>query len=136
MKFTLLPLQNDALFRVRCDGPITLRFHGNRPEPLHELLGPVCTSHKILLNLQGAESIDTTGIAWLSRNHRAFQQAGGMLVLYNVPPVVLDLLDFMRLTELLHIAPDETAASALAAGNLDAGHGDSRPSVLRMQAAS
>jgi hypothetical protein len=37
-------------------------------------------------------------------------------VLFAVAPVVLDVLDFLNLTPMLHIAPNEQAACALVMG--------------------
>ena len=111
MKLTLLPLQNDALLRVRCEGPLTRRGQG---DPLQELLGAQCYGHTLLLSLERSQAIDTSGVSWLMRSHQAFQDAGGKLVLYSVAPVIVDVLDFLRLTPLLIIAPSEQAACALA----------------------
>jgi anti-anti-sigma regulatory factor len=107
MNLSLMPLENDDLFRVRCTGPITLRGSDPNADPLAALLGPHCFSHKILVNLGGAESIDTSGVAWLTRLRGAFQEGGGMLVLSQVPPIVSGLLDFLRVTPLFCIAADD-----------------------------
>jgi hypothetical protein len=114
MKLTLLPLQNDDVLRVRCEGVLTLRGQEGPADPLGALLGPHCASHKVLLNLERAQGIETSGISWLMRTNDRFSQARGTLVLYAVPPVVGDILDFLRLTPLLHVAPGEAAALEMA----------------------
>jgi anti-anti-sigma regulatory factor len=113
MNLSLLPLDNEVLFRVRCVGPLTLRRLPPGADPLQALLGPNCYTHKILLQMEGASSIDTSGLAWLVRTHNAFAKAGGVLVPFGVPPVIVDLLDILRVTPLLHIAEDEAAAREL-----------------------
>jgi anti-anti-sigma factor len=110
MNLSLLPLNDDLFFRVRCAGPVSLRGLPQGMDPLQALLGPNCYSHKILLNLEGSPSIDTSGVAWLARTHHAFTQAGGLLALYSVPPTVMDLLDFLRMRSLFHLAIDEATA--------------------------
>jgi anti-anti-sigma factor len=110
MNLSLLPLNDDLFFQVRCAGPVSLRGLPQGTDPLQALLGPNCYAHKILLNLEGSQSIDTSGVAWLARTHNAFTQAGGQLVLYSVPPTVLDLLDFLRMRSLFHLAADEATA--------------------------
>jgi anti-anti-sigma factor len=87
-------------------------------DPFEELLGPLCHHHKVLLSLEHAESLDTSGMGWLLSNHKRFAEAGGKLVLHSVPPVVLDLLRFTHLTDLLAIAANEQAAN-LAANSPD-----------------
>ena len=120
MKLSLLPLQNDDLVRVCCDGTVSLDGHGPEADPLEELLGPYCFTLKVLLDLEKVDTIDTTGLTWLIRNHKKFQESGGRLVLYNVPPLVIQVISFLRLTPHLPIAPTEEAAREMALGEADA----------------
>ena len=113
MKLTLLPLQNDDVVRIGCEGPIT-RLLEPDTDPLRDLLGSHFRSLKVVLNLERAQSIDTSGMSWLIRECRTFAAAGGGLVVYQVPPVIGQVLDFLRLGGLLPIAPDETAARDMA----------------------
>ena len=110
MELTLLPLKNDEIIRVRCEGSL------RRPEkdPLQVLLGPHCYKHKVLLNLERSEVIHTSGISWLTGSHQKFEQAGGCLVLFAVPATVMDVLNFARLAHMLHIATGEKAALEMA----------------------
>jgi anti-anti-sigma factor len=113
MKLTLLPLQNDAVIRVRSEGPVTLREAQGPTDPLQVLLGPHCYSHKVLLNLERSQSIDTSGICWLVRSQGRFSASQGSFVLCAVPPTVTDILDFLRLRSLLHIADNEVKGRAM-----------------------
>jgi anti-anti-sigma factor len=115
MKLTLLPLQHDDVIRIRCDGDVTLRGLASGVDPLEALLGPRYAGQKVLLNLEKAETIDTSGISWLMRAHDHFRKANGRLVLWAVPPRVTQALDFLRLSQLLKTAPTEDAALALTA---------------------
>jgi hypothetical protein len=133
MNLSLLPLQNDELFRVRCEGPVSTRGRQPGSDPLQALLGPRCYGHRILLNLENPQAIDTSGIAWLMRTHNAFADAGGMLVLYKVSPTVRDMLDFLHLSPLLCIAADEPGATLLAARECEPGD-NGRP-LLRLPSA-
>jgi hypothetical protein len=126
MKLTLLPLQNDDVIRVRCEGPLSLRELGSgNADPLLTLLGPHCYSHKVLLSLERAQNIDTSGIAWLMRSSQRFGQSRGSFVLYQVPATVTDILDFLRLTPLLRIAANEPTAREMALGLTDGKHNGS-----------
>lgn len=110
MDLILLPLQNDNVLRVRTDGPVSCR---RQDDPLLNLLGPHCYTHKVLLNLERSPSIDTSGVCWLTESSKRFAQAGGRLVIYGVTPMVFDTLDFLRLTSMLPISAHEPAATKM-----------------------
>jgi anti-anti-sigma regulatory factor len=110
MKLTLLPLQNDEVVRIRCDGRITLQGVAANGDPLETLLGPHCYTLKVLMSLQHTQGIDTSGVSWLMREIKKFEQSHGRLVLYAVPPVVVQMLDFLRLTPSVPIASSDVAA--------------------------
>jgi anti-anti-sigma factor len=111
MELTLLPLKKDNLLRIRCGGQVS---HRDATDPFQTLLGPECYGHAVLLSLERSQSIDTSGLSWLLRAHNRFAAAGGKLVIYGVPPVILDLLNFARLTSQLHIAASEQLGCELA----------------------
>jgi anti-anti-sigma factor len=123
MKLTLLPLQNDDVIRISCDGPITRSHVESQTDPLQAVLGPHCFTFKVLLNLERASNIDTSGISWLVNNYKKFLQSKGKLVLYSVPPMVTQFINFLRLGPMLQIAPNETAARDMALGT----NGDAHP---------
>jgi hypothetical protein len=124
MELTLLPLQNDDVLRVRSEGLVSRR---DPSDPLQTLLGPHCYTHKVLLSLDQSQGIDTSGICWLVSSNKRFAQAGGKLVLFAVPPVVFDVLDFLHLTPLLHIAANEQAACELVVGRANDSEAEERP---------
>ena len=124
MELTLLPLQNDDVLRVRSHGPLSQR---DPNDSLQALLGPHCFTHKVFLTLDDSQSIDTSGICWLVKTSTHFTQAGGKLVLLAVPPVLLDVLTFLNLTPLLHIAANEQAACEMIQGKNNSTHAPERP---------
>ena len=97
---------------VRCEGPITL-IEPTPANPFEILLGPEAFSRRVLLNLQRSSVIDSSGVGWLIRSHQSFQKDGGKLVLYEIPPLVAQVLQLMKMQKLLHLAADEAAARAL-----------------------
>jgi anti-anti-sigma factor len=112
MKLTLLPLQDDDILRVRCDGDLTLRGEAAKGDPLEALLGPRSFGHKVVVNLEKVQNIDTSGISWLTRVQERFRKSNGRLVFFGISPRVAQTLDFLRLTPLLTTAPTEAAALA------------------------
>jgi anti-anti-sigma factor len=123
MRLTLLPLENDGVLRVRGEGMITLGPRPAAADPLLGVLGPQRFTHRVVIDLATAQGIDTSGISWLMREHDAFRDAGGRLVLSAVPPVVRQMLDVLRLADLLDLAPDEAEARRLALEEIDDGAG-------------
>jgi anti-anti-sigma factor len=124
MKLTLLPLEKDDLLRIACEGSIA-RLLDQERDPLRDLLGPNCYSRRVLLNMERVQSVDTSGITWLLGVVERFNNANGRVIFYMVPPIVTQVLDFMRLTDSLPLAASEQTAAALAFSNGTAPSGSS-----------
>src|SRR5262249_25836170 len=110
----VLESSEGGIYKIGCEGHITGGFAGENP--LEELLGMGCYSAKVLLNLDRATSINSTGVAWLVRCHKNFERSGGLLVLYAIPPAIDHVLRLLNMPALLHIGTDEKQALALASG--------------------
>ena len=114
MKLSILS-DDGEIVRVSCEGQICqLVSHGN--EPMANLLGPTGYSRKVLLNLEKTTFINSSGISWLLICHKYFSQGGGQLVVYSVPPLVNQVLQFVRLPSIMNFAADEKAARTVALG--------------------
>jgi anti-anti-sigma factor len=112
VKLTLVA-DEGAVVRVACEGQVThLVAHGD--EPLGRLLGPEGYRRTVLLSLQKATFINSSGISWLLICHKYFTQAGGKLVVHSVPPLVNQVLQFVRLPTIMFFAADEASARAQA----------------------
>lgn len=108
MELTLFSAPNDDVVRVRSRGPVSV---SDPSDPLPGLIGEQGFARKVLLFLDESQAIDTSGVCWLVNSNKRFSEAGGKLVLVAVPPGVIDTLDFLHLTALLNIVPNENAAS-------------------------
>src|SRR5439155_15502837 len=87
--------------RVQCEGEISqVKFQLN-DNPLESLVGPTVYTRKLLMNLDRVDFLDSSGISWLVVSHKHFQQHGGLLVLYSVPPRIHQVLQFCRMDKLL-----------------------------------
>jgi anti-anti-sigma regulatory factor len=126
MKLTLLALEKDDLLRIGCEGSIA-RLLDQERDPLRELLGPHCYSRRVLFNMERVQSVDTSGITWLLTVVERFARDSGRVVFFAVPPIVTQVLDFMRLTDTLPLAASEQAAAAMAFANGSAPAPASRP---------
>jgi anti-anti-sigma factor len=115
MQLTLLSSDQDIL-RVLCEGNISQREIDLDHDPLETLIGPEVFTRKILLNLERTHYVDSSGISWLMGRHKQFKQKGGALVLYAIPPMVKQVLQLLRMSLVLNLADDESAALALVQG--------------------
>ena len=116
MNLTLLS-DDGTLVRLQAEGQISQNAFHDGTDPLGPLLAPVGGfARKVMINLDRATFLDSSGISWLVVSHKNFQQHGGVLVLHSVPPRIHQVLQFCRMDRLLKMADDETAAEALARG--------------------
>ena len=82
-----------------------------------EACGPNCYERRVLVNMERVQGVDTSGITWLLGLVERFKRDNGQVVFYMVPPIVTQVLDFMRLTESLPVAASEQAALAAVDGS-------------------
>lgn len=113
LELSLQAEEND-LFYLTCRGAISLPDFQPEREPLLKLLGSEVYSRKLLVNLEQASLLDTSGISWLLHCHEACGRAGGILVLYAIPRRVRYILQLLQMEHLFHTAADVTAARAIA----------------------
>lgn len=111
---TYMPVGDDGLIRVACDGPLTLRGRPVGTDPLRDLLGPRAYSLPVLLSLERVGGAETSGVSWLFQTGEKFAQAGGKLVLFAVPPAVLSLFEMLQMELSFRTASTEADARALA----------------------
>ena len=100
--------------QVQCAGNVSLPDFRPANDPLAKLLGPQVYSRRVLLDMEKADYLDTSGVSWLISCREQCHQAGGVLVLYAVPLRVLYILQLLRMEHLLHTAADLAAARAIA----------------------
>jgi anti-anti-sigma factor len=112
MKVELLSTE-DHLVHVQCSESITLADVAGK-NPLEDLLGSDYFRSSVLLNLERISYIDTAAIGWFIHCHKACKGAGRRLVLHSIPPMVDQILQLLRMNEVLHLASDEAQARALA----------------------
>jgi anti-anti-sigma factor len=113
MQLTVAKDEGELIF-VRSAGTIREEDVHVSTHPLEALLGPDAFRRRVLFNLELTPHIDSSGVGWLLGCHKRCLQSGGKLVLYSVPPMVLQILRVLRIDSLLLIAANEPEARALA----------------------
>jgi stage II sporulation protein AA (anti-sigma F factor antagonist) len=116
MRMSLVSSEGDIV-RLRCEGNISQRDIDPGSDPIEGLLGAGCYKHKVLLSLEHTHYVDSSGVGWLMGRHKQFLSEGGRLVLHSIPPMVSQVLHLLRMSLILHMAADESAALVLAAGD-------------------
>ena len=109
-----LTSQDDTATWLAVQGDISQsRFPANVNNPLENLLGSDCYHRRVLVDFEQAGFIDSSGIGWLMACHKRFVAGGGRLVLYALPPMVEQVIQLLRLQNILTIKPDRESALAL-----------------------
>lgn len=122
MRLTLVSDENalvrneSEVVRMAVEGQITQDNFDASREPLRVLLGPLIFSRTVLLNLEQATYISSSGVSWLLLCHKNFQQGRGKFIIHSVPPVVSQVLEMLRLNMILVSARDEAEAMTMAKG--------------------
>ncbi len=97
MKLTLLSSDGGVPAGLRCEGEITATMAGNNP--MGAVLGPGGFEKKVLLDLDRAASINSTGVAWLVsviRTSRRPRPHGGV----SIPPTIDHVLRLLSMPSL------------------------------------
>jgi anti-anti-sigma factor len=113
MKFSIKS-EADGLALVEVFGDLCQKRLAATGEPLEDLLGPECYGKKVLLDLHGLDTIDSSGVGWLLACQKKFRAAGGMLVLHSLAPFARDVMKILNMQLVFKMADDEATAIRLA----------------------
>jgi anti-anti-sigma regulatory factor len=117
LQLTILPLQADTITRVKCEGILSLRGRPVGSDPLRDLFGAQCFTHKVLMSLEKVVGAETSGVAWLFLSGQKFQAAGGKLVIFSIPATVQSMLTLLEVDHSFFVASTETEARNIALAN-------------------
>jgi anti-anti-sigma factor len=113
MKFSIKS-QINGLKMVEVFGDLCQKRLAAEGDPLEDLLGPDCYGQKVLLDLHGLDSIDSSGVGWLLGCQRKFRAAGGVLVLHSLAPFARDVMKILNMHLVFRMADDEAGAIRMA----------------------
>jgi anti-anti-sigma regulatory factor len=115
MKLHMLPAE-DGITRLASEGDITLLEVQGCANPLQGVLGPDGFRQRVLLSLERSCFIDSAGVGWLILAHKKFSDAGGLLVVHSLPPLVNHSFRLLQVGSILHLAANEAVALQVARG--------------------
>lgn len=99
-----LTATEDLWQQFELHGDLTCREPSGRSEDILEALGLEAEPDRhIVLDLQHATFLDSSGIGWLLSLHRVLKQNNLRLVLCGLPPIVERVVSMMRLDEAIPI---------------------------------
>ncbi|HUY87470.1 MAG TPA: STAS domain-containing protein [Pirellulales bacterium] len=111
--------QDGDLVRIESEGLAPRDGANVSAGRFESLAGEAIYSRKVLLGLSKCHYVDSMCIEWLLRSHRRFRESGGMLVLHSASPVVVQILNLMRMELVLYLASTEDMAREMAKGGGD-----------------
>ncbi len=109
--------QSEEVVKVNVTGMVSLSGETN-VEPLEKLLGSAPYDKQIILNLDGADRIDSSGIGWLVTCHKRSSEGGGQLVIHSVQPMVANVLKTVRLDKFFNMVHNERQALEVLKGKV------------------
>jgi anti-anti-sigma factor len=111
MKLRMVSIDSDGTVRVAADGPV---IAGDFQTPDHnlfaDLLGEGWAKHRILLDLQKVDEIDSCAVGWMLNSQSEMSRAGGRLVPHSPQPRVFRLLQALKIISILSVAETESSA--------------------------
>jgi len=114
---SLESIERDGCIRVASRGNITsTEVNLGKKNPLETLLGANWAGNRVILNMAQTDFIDSTAIAWLIATSKQFRSAGGRLAIHSVVPRARQMLDLLKITKVIPVVSDETAARELING--------------------
>jgi anti-anti-sigma factor len=117
MKLLLQEIDSSGVARISAQGDITIRdFADPAKNPLEIVLGSNWAKQRVVLGLEGIDFIDSSAIGWMIDTHRKFALQSGRVVWYAPTPRVKDMIDLLKMRQLLDIRETEAEARALVNG--------------------
>ena len=84
-------------------------------DALVHLLNRRTLGRTVLMDLARVKSINSQGVSWMLNCHKRLADGGGRLIFHSIPPLIMEVLQFLRLSKVLTLASDEAAARDVAA---------------------
>jgi anti-anti-sigma factor len=115
VNLSLVAIEKEGLVKLAAAGSITAaNFAPDGKNPLERILGQNWASFRVMLDMKQTSYIDSSAIGWLIGSHKSFKQAGGAMILHDVPTSIRQMLDLLHVGKVVPIAATAQAARELA----------------------
>ncbi len=117
MNLNLVAIEKEGLVKLASSGQITAaNFDPSGKNPLERILGQNWSSFRVMVDMKLTTYIDSSAIGWLIASNRAFKDAGGAIVIHDVPPTIRQMLDLLHVGKVVPIAESAVRARELLCG--------------------
>lgn len=117
LNISLVAIEKEGLVKLASSGSITAaKFDPSGKNPLERILGQNWATMRVMIDMKNTTYIDSSAIGWLIATNKAFRDAGGRLVIHDVPASIKQMLDLLQVGRVITIAENAAAAREIALG--------------------
>ncbi|HEX4796398.1 MAG TPA: STAS domain-containing protein [Humisphaera sp.] len=107
----LVTIDKDGCIHVASSGSVTAaEAHFLGKNPLETILGASWSANRVLIDFSRTDFIDSSAIGWLINSAREFRVRGGRLAVHSVTPRVRQMLNLLKIGQLVPLLADEQEA--------------------------
>ena len=104
----LVAIDKDGCIHVATSGSVTAaEAHFLGKNPLETILGATWPVNRVLVDFSKTDFIDSSAIGWLINSAREFRLRGGRLAVHSVTPRVRQMLNLLKIGQLVPLLADE-----------------------------
>ena len=108
---SLVSIDRDGCVRLASNGSIAACAGQLLDKnPLETLLGVTWFSNRVMIDFSRTDFIDSAAIGWLIGSAREFRLRGGRMAIHSVTPRVRQMLNLLKIGQLVPLLADEDAA--------------------------
>lgn len=117
LNISLVSIEKEGFVKLASSGAITANhFDPNGKNPLERVLGPNWATMRVMIDMKKTTYLDSSAIGWFIATHKAFKDAGGRLVIHDVPSNVRQILDLLQVGRVITISESADQAQAIVLG--------------------
>ena len=114
---SLVSIEKEGLVKLASNGAVTATcFNPNGRNPMERVLGQNWATMRVMIDMRKTTYLDSSAIGWLIATHKAFNEAGGKLVIHDLPATVRPIFDLLQVGRVITIAENAEQAKTLVLG--------------------
>lgn len=117
LNISLMSIEKEGFVKLASSGAITAsHFDPGGKNPLERVLGPNWATMRVMIDMRKTTFLDSSAIGWLIATNRSFKDAGGRLVIHDVPTNVRQSLDLLQVGRVITISDNADQAQSIVLG--------------------